>query len=182
MILIWLLLLAGLSTIEERVGCKLHERRGPLSHSPVSLAAPSGNYEAIQAESLRSWKGVTEGRASYCDVVVSLGVGEGGGSAARLLSRHTSLIVPSDTLRRKLCSRATSIFQSSINPAPKTILPPSTMQVDDGPSKASNDNYELPWVEKYRPLLLKDIVGNQETVSRLQVIASDGNMPNIIIT
>jgi replication factor C subunit 2/4 len=30
-------------------------------------------------------------------------------------------------------------------------------------------------------LLLKDIVGNEETVSRLQVISQDGNMPNIIL-
>ena len=29
--------------------------------------------------------------------------------------------------------------------------------------------------------MLKDIVGNEETVSRLQIIAREGNMPNIII-
>lgn len=41
---------------------------------------------------------------------------------------------------------------------------------------------ELPWVEKYRPHLLKDIVGNEETVERLQQIAADGNMPHMIIS
>jgi len=41
---------------------------------------------------------------------------------------------------------------------------------------------DLPWVEKYRPQLIADIVGNEETVSRLQVIAEEGNMPNIIIS
>lgn len=41
---------------------------------------------------------------------------------------------------------------------------------------------ELPWVEKYRPHLLKDIVGNEETVERLQQIAQDGNMPHMIIS
>ena len=72
---------------------------------------------------------------------------------------------------------------------------------------AAADQYEMPWyvnvssfppldcgsaglglrakhdrVEKYRPLLLDDIVGNQETVSRLKVIAQEGNMPHIIIS
>jgi len=37
-------------------------------------------------------------------------------------------------------------------------------------------------VEKYRPVYLRDIVGNAETVDRLKVIAEDGNMPHIIIS
>jgi replication factor C subunit 2/4 len=37
------------------------------------------------------------------------------------------------------------------------------------------------WVEKYRPSVLADIVGNAETVERLKVIAEEGNMPNLII-
>eukprot|EP00199_Chlamydomonas_sp_CCMP681_P002720 CAMPEP_0119103548 /NCGR_PEP_ID=MMETSP1180-20130426/1969_1 /TAXON_ID=3052 ORGANISM="Chlamydomonas cf sp, Strain CCMP681" /NCGR_SAMPLE_ID=MMETSP1180 /ASSEMBLY_ACC=CAM_ASM_000741 /LENGTH=337 /DNA_ID=CAMNT_0007088089 /DNA_START=35 /DNA_END=1048 /DNA_ORIENTATION=- len=40
---------------------------------------------------------------------------------------------------------------------------------------------ELPWLEKYRPSLIKDIVGNVEAVARLQVIAQEGNMPNLIL-
>ncbi|EFA78355.1 replication factor C subunit [Heterostelium album PN500] len=40
----------------------------------------------------------------------------------------------------------------------------------------------LPWVEKYRPKEIKDIVGNEETVSRLESISMDGNLPNIIIS
>jgi len=40
---------------------------------------------------------------------------------------------------------------------------------------------EVPFVEKYRPMLLSDIVGNEDTITRLQAIAEDGNMPNIII-
>lgn len=49
-------------------------------------------------------------------------------------------------------------------------------------SKPASSLFELPWVEKYRPQELKDIVGNEETVSRLQVIAKDGNMPHLIIS
>lgn len=37
-------------------------------------------------------------------------------------------------------------------------------------------------VEKYRPMILDDVVGNVETVERLKVIAEDGNMPHIIIS
>jgi replication factor C subunit 2/4 len=61
-----------------------------------------------------------------------------------------------------------------------------------------NTSYELPWyfvqsqcsltclhlnrVEKYRPTILDDIVGNAETIDRLKVIAKDGNCPHIIIS
>jgi len=41
---------------------------------------------------------------------------------------------------------------------------------------------DLPWIEKYRPTEIKDIVGNEDAVSRLQIIAEEGNMPNIIIS
>ncbi|XWS61819.1 hypothetical protein CRYUN_Cryun07bG0158000 [Craigia yunnanensis] len=42
--------------------------------------------------------------------------------------------------------------------------------------------YDVPWVEKYRPNKISDIVGNEDAVSRLQVIARDGNMPNLILS
>ncbi|OXG16524.1 replication factor C subunit 2/4 [Cryptococcus neoformans Tu259-1] len=44
------------------------------------------------------------------------------------------------------------------------------------------EGYEMPWVEKYRPVLLDDIVGNSDTIDRLKVIAEDGNVPHIIIS
>ncbi|KAI5897837.1 P-loop containing nucleoside triphosphate hydrolase protein [Schizophyllum commune H4-8] len=48
-----------------------------------------------------------------------------------------------------------------------------------GPADAP---YELPWVEKYRPQVLDDVVGNADTIDRLKVIARDGNCPHIIIS
>ncbi|MCJ1458388.1 replication factor C subunit 4 [Mycoblastus sanguinarius] len=49
----------------------------------------------------------------------------------------------------------------------------------NGPNAAAHD---LPWVEKYRPVYLDDIVGNTETIERLKIIAKDGNMPHVIIS
>ena len=42
--------------------------------------------------------------------------------------------------------------------------------------------YELPWVEKYRPTRLDDVVGNSATVDRLKVIQEDGNCPHLLIS
>ena len=64
---------------------------------------------------------------------------------------------------------------------------------------AAETPYELPWcsviivnlsamfifscrVEKYRPTVLDDVVGNSDTIERLKVIARDGNCPHIIIS
>lgn len=48
--------------------------------------------------------------------------------------------------------------------------------------KGLSTSLEVPWIEKYRPLVLADIVGNEETVKRLGVISQIGNMPNLIIS
>ena len=37
-------------------------------------------------------------------------------------------------------------------------------------------------LEKYRPQFINEIVGNTEAVARLQVIAEEGNMPNVILS
>ena len=40
----------------------------------------------------------------------------------------------------------------------------------------------LPWVEKYRPTKIDEIVGNKDAVDRLAAMTSTGNMPNLIFT
>ncbi|EOA86041.1 replication factor C subunit 4 [Exserohilum turcicum] len=55
-------------------------------------------------------------------------------------------------------------------------------RVKPNPNAAGGANYELPWVEKYRPVYLDDVVGNTETIERLKIIAKDGNMPHMIIS
>ncbi|EIN14009.1 P-loop containing nucleoside triphosphate hydrolase protein [Punctularia strigosozonata HHB-11173 SS5] len=58
----------------------------------------------------------------------------------------------------------------------------STLGKGKGPATNGTVAYELPWVEKYRPKVLDDVVGNIETIERLKVIARDGNCPHIIIS
>ncbi|KAG4951920.1 hypothetical protein JHK85_045787 [Glycine max] len=48
-------------------------------------------------------------------------------------------------------------------------------------SSSSSNAYGVPWVENYRPSNVINIVDNEDTVSRLQVIARDDNMPNLIL-
>lgn len=54
--------------------------------------------------------------------------------------------------------------------------------LEEMPGPSVNPGQLIPWVEKYRPIKFSDIVGNEETVSRLEVFARDGNVPNIIIS
>ncbi|KAI9008441.1 P-loop containing nucleoside triphosphate hydrolase protein [Phycomyces nitens] len=55
----------------------------------------------------------------------------------------------------------------------------SSMDIDS--KRESGDKY-IPWVEKYRPIHIKDIVGNEQIVSRLNTISRDGNLTNVILT
>lgn len=43
------------------------------------------------------------------------------------------------------------------------------------------DDFEAPWVEKYRPQVLQDVVGNRDTIDCLRAMAQDGNMTNLIL-
>lgn len=62
-------------------------------------------------------------------------------------------------------------------PPPAVAAAPPTAAA----AAAAATKYELPWVEKYRPTALADIVGNEAVMARLAVIARDGNMPNLLL-
>lgn len=45
-----------------------------------------------------------------------------------------------------------------------------------------HDFIDKPWIEKYRPSTLEEVVGNLEIISYLKIIGLQGNLPNIILT
>jgi len=59
--------------------------------------------------------------------------------------------------------------------------PPASVKEVDVVAKSTITKH-IPWLEKYRPTKLDDIVGNEEAVSRLAHFARQGNLPNIIIS
>lgn len=58
---------------------------------------------------------------------------------------------------------------------------PSTSGRNVKGKEKDGKSVHLPWIEKYRPQVFSDIVGNEDTVARLSVFAQHGNCPNIII-
>mmetsp|Transcript_7597 Transcript_7597/g.23469 ORF Transcript_7597/g.23469 Transcript_7597/m.23469 type:complete len:357 (+) Transcript_7597:34-1104(+) len=52
---------------------------------------------------------------------------------------------------------------------------------EEDQQSTTEGNKNVPWVEKYRPVRLEEVVGNEETVARLRAIAKTGNLPNVIL-
>lgn len=88
--------------------------------------------------------------------------------------------------------RHSSLHPPSHSKLPPTNSSPPTMSTTVDPmdvtvDKENRDNaktvgYQMPWIERYRPRTLDDVVGNEETVSRLRAIAETGNLPNLILS
>ena len=57
----------------------------------------------------------------------------------------------------------------------------SKMDTTTTTKSTTTNQYAIPWVEKFRPRTLDDVLGNVETVIRLRAIAKDGNLPNLIL-
>ncbi len=80
--------------------------------------------------------------------------------------------VSSDTLK----STAPNTSESS-----SSLVKSTKMKDSSSAASGGTKYYAIPWVEKFRPRTLGDVLGNVETVIRLRAIAKDGNLPNLIL-
>ena len=88
------------------------------------------------------------------------------GAAFACTSKSTNII--------HIMSKATTTTPMDISTDKENRKQPSTSK--------SKGGYQMPWIERYRPRTLDDVVGNEETVSRLRAIAETGNLPNLILS
>lgn len=79
-------------------------------------------------------------------------------------------VVVTTTVVTALGRRTTTISDGSAEPQPR---PPRIVRGDV--------DFGLPWIEKYRPTALDDIVGNEHAVAYLRALAADGDMPNLLL-
>ena len=113
-------------------------------------------------------------------------------ASAPLHHRHSSAASPSALTTTSCPPTATSPLHPTLWPPPPlpSRPPPRPRQTTSFPGTSQvfvSFRRRVTWltsrrVEKFRPLLLDDIVGNTETVERLKIIAKDGNMPHVIIS
>lgn len=45
-----------------------------------------------------------------------------------------------------------------------------------------SSHYSIPWIEKYRPRYIKDLIVDEITMKKINKIIQDGDMPNVILT
>lgn len=93
---------------------------------------------------------------------------------------QSRLIVIDYKTKRELRAFKVLYIMSATDTAPVPMSLESNKEIDKKRA-ASLTTYQLPWVEKFRPRTLDDVLGNSETVERLRAIAKEGNVPNLIL-
>jgi ATP-dependent Clp protease ATP-binding subunit ClpA len=97
-------------------------------------------------------------------------------------NEHWQLATAASTYTYRFCQQAAHRYRTMTdiaNPAAATAGVTDKEIVKKMPSTGLA--YQAPFVEKYRPRTLEDVVGNEETLLRLRAIAVDGNVPNLIL-
>ncbi|KAI3380087.1 hypothetical protein SNEBB_001505 [Seison nebaliae] len=53
--------------------------------------------------------------------------------------------------------------------------------IRDYSPNSSHQMESVPWIEKYRPIQINDILGHKEIIDRFKIFAQNGNIPNILL-
>ncbi|AVK75410.1 clamp loader of DNA polymerase [Pandoravirus quercus] len=87
------------------------------------------------------------------------------------MTMTATVVTTTTTVVTPLGRRTTIVSEGSAEPQPRRTYAAVRGDADFG----------LPWIEKYRPMVLNDIVGNEHAVAYLKALAADGNMPNLLL-
>nr|UMO80223.1 Replication factor C subunit [Pandoravirus aubagnensis] len=90
----------------------------------------------------------------------------------------TTTTMTTTVVSRSGARRVTAVTARSGAADDCVVESPSTQST----TYAGTVQYELPWVEKYRPLVLDDITGNADAIRYLKALAVDGNVPNLLLS
>jgi hypothetical protein len=95
-------------------------------------------------------------------------------------SSETITCVDKENNKTAVTSKAAA---QSASESSSSLTKSTTLKMDTKTATKSTttNQYAIPWVEKFRPRTLDDVLGNVETVIRLRAIAKDGNLPNLIL-
>ena len=93
--------------------------------------------------------------------------------------RPTKKLKPASTTADSSTPSASSA--ATLNPPPPTVASSSTSTPTSSPEKRPGDSSTLPWVEKYRPSGLDQLISHHEIINTIQSLIAANRLPHMLL-